>query len=272
MRTPLFLTFDDGPDPQWTPRVAELLARHGATATFFVLGWRVRESPAIVGELLASGHRIELHGDAHLAHDLVTPDQLATDTEDALRVLAGLGVEPEWWRLPFGRSGPASRALADQHGLRLAGWDADTNDWRGDGWRNQPAQVSDAAERGGVVLLHDATVPGIGRTTALNTLEITDELLKVAGRHGTPVAVLPPASDTTFRIPSSAPRSPFARTDATRRAWLRREAEADGIVGPGGDRGGIERNLTGRRHDRLDADGSGARDRSGPGVDDAPDA
>lgn len=258
MRTPLFLTFDDGPDPEWTPRVAELLARHDATATFFVQGWRIREAPHLVGQLVAEGHRIELHGDAHLDHELATPDELQRDTDDAVRALRGLGIEPEWWRIPFGRPGATTRALAEQYGLRLTGWDADTQDWRGDGWRNQPAQVSDAAERGGVVLLHDAIVPGIGRTDALNTLEIADQLLKAAARAHTRVAVLPPAADTSFRIPSGPPRSPFARADATRRAWLRREAEAGGVAGPGGDRSGIE------------ADGAELRDGARPRLDDDP--
>lgn len=223
MRTPLFLTFDDGPDPDWTPRVAALLARHRVTATFFVLGWRVREAPELIGELVAAGHRIELHGDAHLDHEIATPEQLGVDTADAIRVLAGVGLVPEWWRIPYGRPGPSTRALADQHGLRIVGWDADTHDWRGDGWAHQPAQVSDAASRGGIVLLHDATAPGIGRTSALNTLEVTDELLKTAARHGTPVEVLPAAADTRFRIPSTAPRSPFGRSEATHREWRGRD-------------------------------------------------
>ncbi len=232
MRAPLFLTFDDGPDPVWTPRVMDVLGRHGATATFFVLGWRVRETPALIGELLEAGHRVELHGDAHLDHELATPSELAADTDATMRLLQGFGVEPEWWRVPFGRPSTTTRLLAEQYGLRLAGWDADSHDWRGDGWAHQPAQVSDAAEGGGVVLLHDAIAPGIGRTSASNTLEVVEALLKLAARARTPATVLPPAEDTSFRIPSGAPRSPFARNEATQRAWKGLDRWRRGDVSP----------------------------------------
>ena len=240
MRQPLHLTFDDGPDPVWTPRVAELLGRHGATATFFVLAWRVREAPSIVADLVGAGHRVELHGDAHLDLEVADPAALRRDTDDSLRVLRGLGLEPEWWRIPFGRSGPHTRALAEEHGLRLAGWTADTADWRGDGWDHQPAQVSDAAATGGVVLLHDAIVPGIGRTSALNTLEVVDALLRAAARHRTPVLPLPPADHDAYRIPSGPPRSPFARTEATQRAWRRGEARQSGALRPAWDGGTVD--------------------------------
>ncbi len=243
MRSSLHLTFDDGPDPVWTPRVIELLARYGATATFFVLGWRVREAPSVVAELLEAGHRVELHGDAHLDHEVATAAELAADTDAAMRLLRGLGVEPEWWRIPFGRPGAATHALAEQHGVRLAGWDVDTHDWRGDGWAYQPAQVSDAAERGGVVLLHDAIVPGVGRTTATNTLEITEALLKLAARARTPVSPLPAADDTSYRIQSGAPRSPFARTESTQRAWGRLDRWRRGETSEVADTSGVEGEL-----------------------------
>ncbi len=244
MRSPLFLTFDDGPDPVWTPRVVDLLGRYGATATFFVLGWRVREAPELVGQLLAAGHRVELHGDAHLDHEVATPEQLTTDTADALAVLRDAGAEPQWWRIPFGRPSLMTGALAEEHGLRLAGWDVDTHDWRGDGWAYQPAQVSDAAETGGVVLLHDAVVPGVGRTAATNTLEIVEALLSAAARAKTPVLALPPAADTSYRISSGPPRSPFGRNEASQNAWRRldRWRRGDGMPEqPGGAVGPDER-------------------------------
>src|ERR1700723_351099 len=59
------LTFDDGPHPEGTPAILELLARHRATATFFVVGERVRRRPALLARILAEGHQVALHCDRH---------------------------------------------------------------------------------------------------------------------------------------------------------------------------------------------------------------
>lgn len=223
MTAPLYLTFDDGPDPDWTPRVLDTLARFDARATFFVLGWRLRQQPTMVADLLAAGHRVELHGDAHLDHEIATREQLVADTDATLDVLEYLGVAAEWWRVPFGRPGLHTAELAAERGLRIVGWDVDTTDWRGDGWAQQPAQVSDAARDGGVVLLHDAVAHGTPRADAENTLEVTSALLQAAARHGTRALALPPAS-TDEPIRESPRASPFARSRARVRAALDRHA------------------------------------------------
>jgi peptidoglycan/xylan/chitin deacetylase (PgdA/CDA1 family) len=231
MPLPLYLTFDDGPDPEWTPRVLEILERHSAKATFFVLGWRVREQPGIVEDILAGGHRVELHGDQHLDHEVAALGELVDDTQDALDALKDLGIVPQWWRLPFGRSGPSTAALATAHALRIAGWDVDTHDWRGDGWAQQPAQVSDLATNGGVVLLHDAVVPGIGRTDVGNTLEIAEQLILHAERAGTEIAAFPDA-EYADHVPDAPRLSPFERAEAARAEALEREATRLGHTPP----------------------------------------
>src|SRR6202522_3723973 len=59
------LTFDDGPHPEGTPAMLELLARHGAAAAFFVVGEQVRRRPALLARIRAQGHQVALHGDRH---------------------------------------------------------------------------------------------------------------------------------------------------------------------------------------------------------------
>src|SRR3984957_12327787 len=59
------LTFDDGPHPEGTPAILELLARHRATATFFVVGEQVRRRPALLAQIRAQGHQVALHCDRH---------------------------------------------------------------------------------------------------------------------------------------------------------------------------------------------------------------
>src|SRR4051795_13112889 len=59
------LTFDDGPHPQGTPAVLEVLARHGATATFFMVGGQVVKAPALAREGVDAGHAVAIHGHGH---------------------------------------------------------------------------------------------------------------------------------------------------------------------------------------------------------------
>ncbi|MDO9352171.1 MAG: polysaccharide deacetylase family protein [Solirubrobacteraceae bacterium] len=188
----LHLTFDDGPHPELTPRILETLASSEATATFFVLGARVREHPQLVDQILEAGHRVELHGDEHLDHRHASAGALARDTGRAIRTLTDQGIRLGWWRLPWGRPGPSTEALVKRTALRVIGWDADTHDWRGDGWDQQPETVRDTARSGGVVLLHDGFGPGATRSDGANTVEIVERLLAGAASHGTPVRALPP--------------------------------------------------------------------------------
>jgi peptidoglycan/xylan/chitin deacetylase (PgdA/CDA1 family) len=201
----LHLTFDDGPHPELTPQVLDVLATHEATATFFVLGARVREHPQLLPRIVSAGHRVELHGDEHLDHRHASATALARDTGRAIRTLAKQGIRPEWWRLPWGRPGPSTEALVERTALQVIGWNADTHDWRGDGWAEQPDVVRDTARAGGVVLLHDGFGPGATRSAGDNTIEIVERLLLSAREHGTPVRSLPgrTALQTVQALPGS---------------------------------------------------------------------
>src|SRR5689334_3468153 len=123
------LTFDDGPDPRWTPRVLEELAAVGAPATFFPLGPRMAEHPDLVRRVTDAGHLVGLHGWDHLRHTDCDRQTLEADTE---RAVAAFATTPVWWRLPWGREAAWSQDVASAHGLRLVGWTHDTHDWRGD--------------------------------------------------------------------------------------------------------------------------------------------
>ncbi len=88
------LTFDDGPDPVWTPAVLESLAEHRLRATFFVIGSRARSHPDLIARMLAAGHEVGLHCMRHLRHTGLSAEELAADTDDALAVLERAGVAP----------------------------------------------------------------------------------------------------------------------------------------------------------------------------------
>ena len=90
-RGEIALTIDDGPDPAVTPRVLELLDRHGAHATFFVIGRAARRHPALTREIVARGHAVENHSEAHdRGFSLFGPRALAREIGAAQATLAEL--------------------------------------------------------------------------------------------------------------------------------------------------------------------------------------
>ena len=167
------LTFDDGPDPEWTPLVLDALARAGVRATFFPLSPRVAAHPELIARIRAEGHGLGLHGWAHLKHPETDRDVVAADAD---RALAAFGRAPAWWRLPYGLAADFSAGLAADRGLRVAGWTHDTHDWRGDDAASMRAALGRLGD-GAVVLMHDALGPGVRRAGCAETVALTEKLL-----------------------------------------------------------------------------------------------
>jgi peptidoglycan/xylan/chitin deacetylase (PgdA/CDA1 family) len=185
------LTFDDGPDERWTPRVLEQLERCRARATFFVLGERVEAAPAVVRAVLDAGHEVQLHGYRHVRHRLAE-EQIELDTRAALDALAQVGVRPTRWRTPWGVVTSASERVAARHGLDLVHWTIDTHDWRGDPAPRMLAHARARLSEGAVVLMHDGLGPGALRSGCLNTLELLAPLIAAARARGlAPSAAVP---------------------------------------------------------------------------------
>ena len=178
------LTYDDGPDPVWTPRVLDVLASHGATATFFVLGPEAERAPESLRRAQAEGHELALHADRHVRHTELDAAELTADTGRALERLGNLGVHPRRWRAPYGVMTDHTRKLADQLDLELVHWDVDTHDWRGDSAASMFATCSPAIGEGSVVLMHDGLGPGVRRADCAQTVELTERLLAETGHAG----------------------------------------------------------------------------------------
>ncbi|HXF32654.1 MAG TPA: polysaccharide deacetylase family protein [Solirubrobacterales bacterium] len=178
------LTYDDGPDRVWTPRVLATLRRHRARATFFVQARRAAAHRDLIEEMVADGHEVGFHCLDHVRHSHRSWDGVAADVEIGIGVLARIGVEPRAWRAPWGIETDATRLLAGRHGLRLWGWNVDTHDWRGDA----AAEMFDAlAAQGGlregdVILMHDGLGPGARRDDCAETVALTELLLARAER------------------------------------------------------------------------------------------
>jgi cellulose synthase/poly-beta-1,6-N-acetylglucosamine synthase-like glycosyltransferase/peptidoglycan/xylan/chitin deacetylase (PgdA/CDA1 family) len=152
------LTFDDGPDPTWTPRILAVLAKYHAHATFFEVGSRVNQYPGIARQVVAGGNEIGSHTFTHVAAADTSAWRLRLElTLTSNAVAAAVGRRPVLLRLPYSSSPDALtdaeytawREAAPQYLLVLA--DHDTDDWK------QPG--TDAiirAVRPGVVMMHDS--------------------------------------------------------------------------------------------------------------------
>jgi peptidoglycan-N-acetylglucosamine deacetylase len=154
------LTFDDGPHPEGTPAVLEVLARVGARATFFVIGEQVERRPALVGRILSEGHEVALHGYRHRLQLRLTPSQLSDDLlrgAAAIQDARGDGAAVRWHRPPFGIYSPAGLRTARARGLAPLLWSRWGKDWRR---LTTPPRIAARATRGvmagDVILLHDA--------------------------------------------------------------------------------------------------------------------
>jgi peptidoglycan-N-acetylglucosamine deacetylase len=180
----LTLTFDDGPDPDWTPRVLDALAAAGAQAAFFPLSPRAEAHPALVARMVAEGHEVGLHGWGHLRHTACAREEIEADTDRALAALHALGVHPRRWRLPWGEAAPFSADLAAARGLEIVGWTTDSEDWNGDDAATMLARVSPDLAPDAVVLLHDGVGPGATRADCAQTLELVPPLLAAARARG----------------------------------------------------------------------------------------
>jgi peptidoglycan-N-acetylglucosamine deacetylase len=151
------LTFDDGPHPEGTPAILEILADAGIKATFFLIGEQVERRPALAAQIDDEGHVIALHGYRHRAQPALSG---RTVREDLARGLAAIedaiGTTPAWHRPPYGLYSPAGLDAVRRRRLKPLLWSKWGKDWRK---FTTPERIAARATAGvcagDVILLHD---------------------------------------------------------------------------------------------------------------------
>ncbi len=175
------ITFDDGPHPRGTPAVLEILREAGALATFFLAGEQVEHRPALVAEIVAAGHRVELHCHRHRNQLRLTPRALLEDAERARAVIetAG-GQEIADYRPPYGIFSAAGLRAVRSRGWRPVLWSQWGRDWSKRATPDSIARHASAGARAGdILLLHDAdyySAPGSWVRTVAALPTILEEL------------------------------------------------------------------------------------------------
>jgi peptidoglycan/xylan/chitin deacetylase (PgdA/CDA1 family) len=152
------ITFDDGPHPHGTVSVLETLREHGAQATFFLAGEQVEQRPALAAEIVAAGHRVELHCHRHRNQLRLTPRMLLDDAERgraAIEEASGQAITD--YRPPYGIFSASGLRAVRGRGWRPVLWSQWGRDWdRRATPESITARVTAGVMAGDVILLHDA--------------------------------------------------------------------------------------------------------------------
>jgi len=194
-RREVAITIDDGPDPEVTPQVLDLLDAADAKATFFCIGWRARENPALCREIVARGHRVENHGDSHSkAFAFFGPGRMKTDIAAAQATFADIaGQPPRYFRATAGLRNPFLDAVLHGLGLKLASWTRRAYDTRCGDPDIVFRRLSRDLGPGDILLLHD----GHGARTAAGQpviLVVLPRLITALRQHSLNPVTLPDAT------------------------------------------------------------------------------
>lgn len=153
---PVHLTFDDGPDPDWTPRILDMLAEAGAQGTFFVIGEQARKAPSIVRRIVAEGHALGNHTLSHRHPWTMTPRTARAEVRDGAAAIGeAAGAAPALFRPPHGRRRFCMTDEARRLGERVVMWDVSAIDWGPMGAAKRIDQRLASARPGQIVLMHD---------------------------------------------------------------------------------------------------------------------
>ncbi|GAA3784857.1 polysaccharide deacetylase family protein [Streptomyces phyllanthi] len=186
----MVLTFDDGPDPRYTPKVLRTLREYDVRAMFFVCGEMVAANKGLLREMADEGHVVGNHTWSHPLLTGMSPSAIRSELERTCEVIEEVyGEAPLWFRAPYGAWNRSVFQIGSDLGMEPLAWSLDTLDWQSPGARTITHRVARGAGPGVVVLAHDA---GGDRSQSVGALR----------------AYLPALLDSGYRL--TVPRREFA--------------------------------------------------------------
>ena len=173
------LTFDDGPDPTYTPEILDVLSKYNAKATFFVLGKSAEKHPDIIKRQYAEGHELANHTYSHpyKVNSKALVEEL-NQTNDIIHNITGFS--PNLFRPVGGNYNDQMIRIAQKEGYKVViwSWHLDTQDWKNPGVNKITKKVLNGARPGDVVLFHDG---GGNRKQTIQSLEVILNKLQKKG-------------------------------------------------------------------------------------------
>lgn len=168
-RGQIALTFDDGPNPAWTPQLLDLLAKYRARATFFLIGRHAMEEPYLTRYIAEAGHVIGNHSWSHPNLAVTSPKKVKEELKQTKQVLEHItGMPVRFFRPPFGGRRPDVLSAARDLGMTPVMWNTMTNDWKERSSEKIAQRLSDRVDllgRKGLaanVVLHDGGPEKLG--------------------------------------------------------------------------------------------------------------
>jgi len=176
----LCITFDDGPHPEHTQAILDILAKYKAPATFFMIGKNVDAHPAIVKQVQQQGHEIGNHSYHHSnMHGFLSTKGVVSEIEKCSEAIMHITEEAvEYYRPPFGVTNPNIADAVKQTGMPAIGWDIRSLDTTATDADKLLARITNAIPTGTILLLHDTQpitvqiLPAILDFCAKNNIEI----------------------------------------------------------------------------------------------------
>jgi len=154
------LTFDDGPNPTYTPPVLEILAHHQVKATFFLLGRNVATHPGTARQIAQAGHAVGNHTFTHPRLDHCRPMKVVRELSQCQGAIReAVGIAPKVMRPPFGLQDAKSYLITRMMGYAAVNWSVSGEDWQGDPASTLAARILADIQPGSIILLHDGWEP-----------------------------------------------------------------------------------------------------------------
>ena len=213
------ITFDDGPSSVYTPQILDILQRHGARATFFVLGENAARNKGLLARAVSEGHEIANHTYSHIKMTAVSNQTVAREIEKTGEIIkSATGFYPTTMRPPYGA---INSELVDKmynvYGMHSVLWDVDTRDWQHPGVNTVVQRAVGNAQPGSIILLHDIHASTVNAVEDIVTglqargfkLVTVSQLIEMGRRAATPapepapvvpVAPVSPVSDVSPEV------------------------------------------------------------------------
>jgi cellulose synthase/poly-beta-1,6-N-acetylglucosamine synthase-like glycosyltransferase/peptidoglycan/xylan/chitin deacetylase (PgdA/CDA1 family)/spore germination protein YaaH len=202
----LAITFDDGPDPKWTPKILDILKRENVKGTFFVIGEQAEDNVGLLRRYVREGHEIGNHTFTHPDISEISPRQLELELNLTERLFASkLGIQPLYFRPPYSidqepdtNDQAAPVDIVENMGYIIVGNKIDTDDWN-EHPRKSPQEITNGVVqqleamkdrawlRGSIILMHDG---GGDRSATVAALPLLIETLRAKGYEIVPVSEL----------------------------------------------------------------------------------
>lgn len=153
----LAISFDDGPHPELTPKLLDILKARGVRATFYVIGRNVQAYPEIARRIVAEGHEIANHTWSHPSLSKIGAAKVGQEIRRTTETIKEVtGVTPTTMRPPYGATNAAiNRRMNEEFGLRVAMWSVDPQDWKYRNAQRVSNHLTTQAKAGDILLAHD---------------------------------------------------------------------------------------------------------------------